>query len=334
MYAISSKGSRFRPGRTPGFTLVELLVVMSVISLLIALLLPTLASARQSAMQAKCLANQRQLGLGAIQYTNDSRGYYPLSYWARYSSYNYMSNFIYRVRADTYRQILGDFGKCDRTSMGTPIAAWRCPDANDLETFKFMDLFSDANMTMPAQNFTSYLQTSYLQGGYLYLASLPSRPTVDGVGVSVPATDTAWRDSKRLPVRVGEDNEANRTLFADKVGGQFLSPGVVSSTIWAQPHGMRVRSYTTGAYSLPIMEGNGVNEIFADGHGQLVRSYTCNNSWTTDGNPSVMQVDLTRLTPGRNNTPATSPLGNNAYSGSIGMAANGSAMISSAQYWY
>ena len=48
-----------------GFTIVELIVVVSIISVLAALLIPAISGAREKARKSKCLANLRQLAVGA-----------------------------------------------------------------------------------------------------------------------------------------------------------------------------------------------------------------------------------------------------------------------------
>jgi len=54
--------------RRHGFTLIELLVVISIITLLISILLPALKKARESARQAGCLSNVRQLAMATTNY--------------------------------------------------------------------------------------------------------------------------------------------------------------------------------------------------------------------------------------------------------------------------
>lgn len=60
-----------------GFTLIELLVVIAVLTILIGILLPALGKARIAARQTATLAGLRQVGLGAISYSNDYRGELP-----------------------------------------------------------------------------------------------------------------------------------------------------------------------------------------------------------------------------------------------------------------
>ncbi|MFM9996583.1 MAG: type II secretion system protein [Phycisphaerales bacterium] len=60
-----------------GFTLIELLVVVAIIALLIGIILPSLGRAREAARAAKCLSNQRQIGLAFHVYCEEFRDYHP-----------------------------------------------------------------------------------------------------------------------------------------------------------------------------------------------------------------------------------------------------------------
>jgi prepilin-type N-terminal cleavage/methylation domain-containing protein/prepilin-type processing-associated H-X9-DG protein len=67
------------------FTLIELLVVIAIIAILAAILFPVFAQARDKARQAACLSNQRQIGLAAMQYTQDYDETMPHLYYVKNS---------------------------------------------------------------------------------------------------------------------------------------------------------------------------------------------------------------------------------------------------------
>jgi prepilin-type N-terminal cleavage/methylation domain-containing protein len=63
------------------FTLIELLVVVAIIAILASLLLPGLRSAREVAMRAACISNQRQLYIAAAAFGSDYDDWIPAG-WA------------------------------------------------------------------------------------------------------------------------------------------------------------------------------------------------------------------------------------------------------------
>ena len=69
---ISRRGSH---RRTAGFTLIELLVTIAIIGILAALTLSAVSKAKGKSLQAVCLNNLRQIGVGMTVYASDNRDY-------------------------------------------------------------------------------------------------------------------------------------------------------------------------------------------------------------------------------------------------------------------
>ena len=66
-----------RIGQRLAFTLVELLVVIGIIAVMISILLPTLGRARESARQAKCLNNMRQISVATVSFAGEHKSWMP-----------------------------------------------------------------------------------------------------------------------------------------------------------------------------------------------------------------------------------------------------------------
>src|SRR5258707_10293439 len=80
MTSPAACGEDFAMGRR-AFTLIELLLVIAIIAILAAILFPVFAQARDKARQASCLSNMKQIGMGAMMYSQDYDEIMPETGW-------------------------------------------------------------------------------------------------------------------------------------------------------------------------------------------------------------------------------------------------------------
>ena len=82
-----------------GFTLIELLVVIAIIAILAAILFPVFAKAREKARQTSCASNEKQLGLGIMQYVQDNDETLP---YRKFNGVPSMSNTNWKTYIEPY----------------------------------------------------------------------------------------------------------------------------------------------------------------------------------------------------------------------------------------
>ena len=94
-----ARSPRFLVRTNRAFTLIELLVVIAIIGILAAILFPVFGRARENARRSSCSSNQKQIGLGILQYKQDYDERFPLVYynggWIPSNRYVYTAIFPY-----------------------------------------------------------------------------------------------------------------------------------------------------------------------------------------------------------------------------------------------
>ena len=259
--SLSQTASRGNSRRiAKGFTLIELLVVIAIISLLAAILFPVFSRARENARRSTCMSNMKQLGLGIMQYSQDSDGILP-NRWE-----------------DTYTGT-GDAGTGNPdgldqnwTDMIYPYVKnsqiYTCPDRADENYSSYVpqprntvnDFFwgtYDINTTYGTFN-NPY---SYTTGGVTYYGASPAGAPESAVG-DTPGT-----------IFLSEGSTANS--YGNK-GGQIYWPG--DTTVGIQTTTEPYTISTTNAFvEAPHLDT--ANVLFCDGHvkaeqmGYLLESY-------------------------------------------------------------
>ena len=113
------------PRLSRGFTLIELLVVIAIIAILAAILFPVFQKVRENARRTTCASNLKQIGLGALQYVQDSDEAYPSCNYA----FDTRQNSIITPNAAVRGAYASWFQECQPYIKSIDVL--RCPDGTN-----------------------------------------------------------------------------------------------------------------------------------------------------------------------------------------------------------
>lgn len=232
------------------FTLIELLVVIAIIAILAAILFPVFAQAREKARQTTCLSNMKQIGLGMMQYTQDSDEVLPFG-WTVDPTYSQTSGSCWDRQIQPYLGA-GKVSFADQTK----VALLECPnDDSPLPA---------SNLTGSRRSYAVNAALSFFGASNGPWAKVPNSTAVPGVHDGYIGRPLAEIPADSTTIMVAE--YPNGGQVGDKYSAVVSGPTTPGANTWVYVQDTYVKkSKRRGTHS------NGWNYTFCDGHAKWYR---------------------------------------------------------------
>ena len=293
-----------------GFTLIELLVVIAIIAILAAILFPVFAKAREKARQASCQSNEKQLGLGVLQYVQDNDESYPNGNMGYGNGGNVSYGQGWAGQIYAYVKSTGVF-KCpdDSTSVATAISL-NCDSngnfgANNAIIGRLSPVSYGFNRDLVGRNHSAYTVATLVAPASTILLFECQGQATDLTNIGVP----------NYPFD-GSSPGGNGITSAGNNG-----PKYVTGQFPGTPTG------NASLFSANPVHTNGANYLFTDGHVKYLQAAAVSAGWNNQASPGgcgAFPGDYTTGTTTIPNDGGNHPTGGQAASVNVmGQACNG-----------